>query len=95
MAGSVVKGDRVHVNATYFDAPGTENAWSKSTFGERWNVVKCYGIVKAITGCVATVKWDIDKTITKVRADDLRHDECAAALLPLADTEEHTDSNSK
>lgn len=56
MASKLRKCDRVFVFTMYFDAPNSDNSWSKSKCGENCNVTKYFGTVKAILVCLAVMK---------------------------------------
>ena len=72
MANSVSVLDRVSVAATYFDAPNTENAWTKSAFGESYNSARCFGKCVRIRGQCASVLWDIDNKLAQIQTHLLR-----------------------
>lgn len=73
MATMFVKGDRVFVPASFFDAPNTDNAWSKANFSNNWQDAKCFGTVISVSNKIfANVKWDIDKSTTKVKFDVIK-----------------------
>lgn len=80
------KGQRVHVLASYFDAPNTENEWSKSIFGVNWEVEKCFGTIVSVNKSFGSIKWDIDGNTTKVRLADIKlheHEANYCAVQPV------------
>lgn len=58
MVGKITLNDRVFTNATNFD-DGVNN-WSVSMFGSRHKTAICYGVVKKISGNIASVLWELD-----------------------------------
>lgn len=61
------RGDRVHSLASHYDAPGTNNAWSRQQFGDAFATSYCYGVVNAIDKKnKVKVVWDLDGSVSCV-----------------------------